>query len=170
MKTNLLILTTFLVLLASAAYCDTYKWEDKNGVHFTDNPESIPKKYKSKSIAEAREDIKGVSTQEIDAASTNDSIPNKRAPTLNTDKALDKQAQPLNLDKANDGMKIHNPRNRHQKPYSNRTRRVKEAQQTAYETQTPARKAMNQAEEKIRQSRQALDSGGSLPPKQKQKR
>lgn len=172
MKTNLLIWTTFLVLLASAAYCDTYKWEDMNGVHFTDNPESIPKKYKSKSIAEAKEDIKVVSTPEIDTAGTSNNKPNKRTPTLinrlNTDKTRDKQAQPLNLDKANGEMKIHDPRNRHQKPYGYQTRGVEEAQRSAYENQTPARKAMNQAEERIRQSRQALDSGGSLPPKQKQ--
>jgi hypothetical protein len=172
MKTNLLIWTTFLVLLASAAFCDTYKWEDKNGVHFTDNLESIPKKYKSKSIAEAREDIKGVSTPEIDATSTSNSKQNKRTPTLinrpNTDKTHNKQAQPSRLDKENGGIKIRAPRHRHQKSYGNQTHGVEEAQRSAYENQTPARKAMNQAEERIRQNRQALDAGGSLPPKQKQ--
>lgn len=171
MKTNLLIVTTFLVLSASVAFCDTYKWEDKNGVHFTDNFESIPKKHRSKSIAEAREDIKGVSTPEINATSTSTTKQNERTPTLinrlNTDKIRDKQAQPLNLDKVNNGMNFHDPRNGHQKRYGNQTHGVEAAQRSAYENQTPARKAMNQAEERIRQSRQALDAGG-LPPKQKQ--
>ena len=98
--------------------------------------------------------------------------PIKRTPTLinrlNTDKIRDKQEQPLNLDKANDGMKFHDPRNRHHERYGNQTHGVEEAQRSAYENQTPARKAMNQAEERIRQTRQALDAGGSLPPKQKQ--
>ncbi len=161
------MVTTFLVLLAGAACCDTYKWEDKNGIHFTDNPERIPQKYKSKSIAEAREDIKGVGTQEFDSSSTGNIQPNRRTPALDTDNAPDKQARPLNFDTANDGMKTHNPQNRHQNHYGNKKHRVKKAHQSAYESQSPARKAMNQAEEKIRQTRQALDSGGRLPPKQK---
>jgi len=174
MKKDLLIWSAFLVLLASTAYCDTYRWEDKNGIHFTDNPESIPKKYKNKSIAEAREDIKGVNTPEIDTTSTSNSKPNNQTSTvqnrLKTDKTPEKQAQPLNIDKTNGGIKNQDLRSRHHKRYNNKIHRTKEAQRSAYDNQTPARKAMNQAEETIRQSRQALDSGGSLPPKQKQQR
>lgn len=49
-------------VLVSAFFCgvslaETYKWEDKNGVHFTDNPNNIPKKYQRKAIAEATGDI-----------------------------------------------------------------------------------------------------------------
>lgn len=47
----------FLSLIATAALADTYKWEDKDGVHFTENLSSVPKKYRSKAEAEARGDI-----------------------------------------------------------------------------------------------------------------
>jgi len=49
-------------VLVSAFFCgtslaETYKWEDKNGIHFTDNPGNIPKKYQQKAIADATGDI-----------------------------------------------------------------------------------------------------------------
>jgi signal transduction histidine kinase len=46
-----------LLFFAAAASADTYKWEDKNGVHFTDNLSSVPKKYRKKALAEASGDI-----------------------------------------------------------------------------------------------------------------
>ena len=40
----------FSPLLASTASADIYRWEDESGViHFTDDPSSIPAKYKGKS-------------------------------------------------------------------------------------------------------------------------
>ena len=40
----------FSPLLASTASADIYRWEDESGViHFTDNPSSIPAKYRGKS-------------------------------------------------------------------------------------------------------------------------
>ena len=52
--------------------------------------------------------------------------------------------------------------------YSGQSPGVEEAQRSAYESQTPARKAMIQAEERIRESRRALDAGGRLPTSQEQ--
>lgn len=52
MRTILVIL--FLILSCSFALGETYKWVDANGMHFTDNPESIPNKYREKVIGEAR--------------------------------------------------------------------------------------------------------------------
>lgn len=46
-----------LVLSATSALADTYKWEDANGMHFTDNLNSVPKKYRKKALAGASGDI-----------------------------------------------------------------------------------------------------------------
>jgi len=37
-------------------YAETYKWEDANGMHFTDNASSIPEKFREKVLDEARKD------------------------------------------------------------------------------------------------------------------
>lgn len=34
-----------LFLIASVSYGATYKWEDSSGVHYSDNPKSLPKQY-----------------------------------------------------------------------------------------------------------------------------
>ena len=40
----------FLLSLAASSYADIYRWEDEAGViHFTDDPSSIPVKYRGKS-------------------------------------------------------------------------------------------------------------------------
>lgn len=54
---KLFLLMLLVTMLSATAFAETYKWEDKNGVHFTDNPYSIPQKYRKKAIAEARGDI-----------------------------------------------------------------------------------------------------------------
>lgn len=55
MKSFLFIL---LILAASTALADTYKWEDKDGgIHFTENLASVPKKYRAKAMAGASGDI-----------------------------------------------------------------------------------------------------------------
>ena len=57
MKTLLLLIA--IVLLASLAHAEVYKWQDDNGaMHFTDNPFSVPVKYREKVYAEAVQQIK----------------------------------------------------------------------------------------------------------------
>lgn len=53
------IVTTLccLLIVSSIACAATYKWEDANGMHFTENPNSIPEKYRAKALSEPREDI-----------------------------------------------------------------------------------------------------------------
>lgn len=53
------IVTTLccLLIVSSIACAETYKWEDANGMHFTENPNSIPEKYRAKALSEPREDI-----------------------------------------------------------------------------------------------------------------
>jgi len=49
---SLLILCSLLIA-TSIACAEMYKWEDANGMHFTDNPMSIPEKYRAKALGEA---------------------------------------------------------------------------------------------------------------------
>jgi hypothetical protein len=56
MKTAVFI-TALILLTSSLVLAETYKWEDENGMHFTENANSIPKKYRARSLAEARGDI-----------------------------------------------------------------------------------------------------------------
>lgn len=58
-------LLTFLVSLlfmTSLAHAVMYKWEDANGLHFTDNAEAVPKKYRPKANEAAKEVSKPVYT------------------------------------------------------------------------------------------------------------
>jgi len=179
MKMKPLIPTLVLVLLASAAFCETYTWEDQNGINFTDDLGKVPKKYRSKAIAEARKDStesKAPVPASVQSGKVQPSAYQPKQDTRLTDNNIPdrndfQQEQPQNIYNASDGGGYQdyyqsqggyeNSRNY----YSGQSRGVRRAQRSAYESQTPARKAMNQAEEMIRQSRQALDSGGSYPPK-----
>ncbi|KAB0670289.1 DUF4124 domain-containing protein [Oryzomonas sagensis] len=62
MKKPIITFLAIFLLLPSfdnpAAYAEVYKWEDANGMHFTDNPSSVPDKYREKVYAETREQIK----------------------------------------------------------------------------------------------------------------
>jgi hypothetical protein len=48
-----IVIVMLLVLITSVANAETYKWEDANGVHFTDNASSVPEKYREKHLPEA---------------------------------------------------------------------------------------------------------------------
>ncbi|RNC67991.1 MAG: DUF4124 domain-containing protein [Desulfuromonadales bacterium] len=47
-----------LLLLTPLAHAEVYKWEDAQGVHYTDNPLSVPEKYRKKVHSENREQIR----------------------------------------------------------------------------------------------------------------
>lgn len=51
MKTVIIIY--LLVLLAPVAGAEIYRWEDENGMNFTDDPSSVPEKYRKKVPSEA---------------------------------------------------------------------------------------------------------------------
>ncbi len=55
MKSSLFL--CFLLIATSLVYAETYKWEDANGMHFTDNPTSIPEKYRAKALGGTDEGI-----------------------------------------------------------------------------------------------------------------
>ena len=55
-----LLATKYLVILlfttlTTTAFAETYTWTDEDGVHFTDNLGSVPKKHREKAISEARD-------------------------------------------------------------------------------------------------------------------
>jgi hypothetical protein len=183
MKKIMLLPILFPLLLPGPAFCDTYTWEDENGINFTDDLEKVPKKYRSKTIAEAREDITGSNPPVTASDQSNKNQPTTHKPhpkahlrdDRKTQGRKSPQEQPRNIDEANDGMKYQDSyqsqggyeNNRHQ--YSGQSHGVEEAQRSAYESLSPARKAMNQAEERIRESRRALDAGGRLSTSQEQR-
>lgn len=43
-----------LILPITAIYAETYKWEDANGVHYSDNASSVPEKYREKVFEETK--------------------------------------------------------------------------------------------------------------------
>lgn len=53
MKTILVLIVTLFTI--SLVYAETYKWQDENGVHFTDNASTIPEKYRQESLERARQ-------------------------------------------------------------------------------------------------------------------
>ncbi|QWV94883.1 PLDc N-terminal domain-containing protein [Geomonas oryzisoli] len=52
-----------LVLTISVANAEVYKWEDANGVHFTDNPSSVPAKYRKRQPLEPTSESKAMNPQ-----------------------------------------------------------------------------------------------------------
>lgn len=52
---NVIVVVSYLLLLTSISYAEIYKWEDANGMHFTDNAASIPEKYREKVLSETNE-------------------------------------------------------------------------------------------------------------------
>jgi hypothetical protein len=182
-KMRPLLPALILVLLASAAFCDTYTWEDQNGINFTDDLGKVPKRYRSKAMAEARKDSTETKAPVTTSVQSRKVQPATRQPNQETrltdnnipDRDNFQQEQPQHINNASDGVgyqDYYQPQERYgynQPYYGGQSRGVRRAQRSAYESQTPARKAMNQAEEMIRQSRQALDSGGSYPPKHEYK-
>lgn len=52
------VILLYVVLIATTlANAETYKWEDANGMHFTDNASSIPSQYRQKALENAGPDI-----------------------------------------------------------------------------------------------------------------
>lgn len=61
---NSIILITILAILNSSAFAaEIYKWEDGNGVHLSDNPYSVPEKYREKVFANTNPQPKNVTPQ-----------------------------------------------------------------------------------------------------------
>jgi len=79
MKTVLILF--ILIISSSYALGETYRWEDADTMYFTDNPESIPEKYREKAIEGSREEIQTPKTEAIEppALESNQTIKYKQA-------------------------------------------------------------------------------------------
>jgi hypothetical protein len=62
-KMKILPLLITLLLMTTVSYAVTYKWEDANGMHFTDNAESVPAKYRANTYEAARADANPLKRQ-----------------------------------------------------------------------------------------------------------
>lgn len=49
---NLVIALCMLITVPALAHAEVYKWQDADGMHFTDNPSSVPEKYREKVYSE----------------------------------------------------------------------------------------------------------------------
>jgi hypothetical protein len=47
-----MVILYMLVLLTSIASAEVYRWEDANGIHFTDDSSTLPERYTAKDVAE----------------------------------------------------------------------------------------------------------------------
>jgi hypothetical protein len=57
------IIIYLVALLASVASAEVYRWEDENGINLTDDPASVPEKYREKVSSEATGQIKNPAPQ-----------------------------------------------------------------------------------------------------------
>lgn len=73
-----------LIVFASVASAEVYKWQDENGMHFTDSPSSVPEKYREKVFDATREQIRNATPQ------AHSGIPQQNSPaaTQNNQDAL----------------------------------------------------------------------------------
>jgi hypothetical protein len=68
------IMVYILVLLTSVASAGVYRWEDSNGLHFTDDSSSLPEKYREKDLAE-NETQQGNTTRQVSVGMTRQGSP-----------------------------------------------------------------------------------------------
>ena len=61
MKTFIIIY--MLIQLTSVASAEIYRWEDANGINFTDNPYSVPEEYREKIFEETSAQSDGTASQ-----------------------------------------------------------------------------------------------------------
>ena len=64
MKTSLILF--FLIFSSCFAFGEIYSWEDAEAIHFTDNPDSIPEKYRENIIEESREEMQTQNSEVVE--------------------------------------------------------------------------------------------------------
>jgi hypothetical protein len=73
MKTVIIIY--LLVLLASVASAEVYRWEDGNVINFTDDPALVPDKYREKASLEGTGQIVNPAPQQVGVKATQRKLP-----------------------------------------------------------------------------------------------
>ena len=152
MARGLFVAMILSVWLVGSARAETYRWTDDAGVvHFSDNHDRIPSRYQKKATIE--KDMSSVNIMPADNA------PERTTP------GPDAAAQPR---QETGPAKIKSSRNKTPKKHAKKGhRKSKQVVNTPSVDVTPARRAQNEAEEKIRKDRQAIDNA-QLPARRAQ--
>jgi cation transport ATPase len=108
MKNYLMLI--ILIFTVTIAHAETYKWEDANGMYFTENPLSIPLKYRAKALADHNKDIP-VKEPKIDSINSpkdpwtinsSERVKNENNPVINeTQIRIDAENKRQAIEKAN---------------------------------------------------------------------
>ncbi len=121
----------------------TYRWTDAQGaVHFSDNYDNIPARYREKARVEGEATPSVIPRHEV-------------APSQSPQESVPPRAEPVKKTRAAGG---HKPKKHHHRKYEEKGPVV---------TVSPARRAQNQAEEQIRRDRQAIEDA-QLPARKAQ--
>jgi hypothetical protein len=137
-----IILLTWFVGDAAAT---TWRWTDEQGgVHFSDNHDKIPVRYREKARVESESTPSVIPRHEVEQLPP----PQEKVPP---------RAEPIKKTRAANG---HKPKKHHHRKHDVKGPVV---------TVSPARRAQNQAEEQIRRDRQAIEDA-QLPARKAQER
>ncbi len=150
-ETHVWIVVLLCSLLALPAAAATYRWVDgRKGLHFTDDISTIPPSYRSQAIPVGESaDSSGVQITES-APVPKRQLQQRYSTTERRVKGESKtKKEKLPGNKGSNTVR-HRPHRQSQG--------VTRAQQSAVESQSPARKAQNQVEENLRRMRQQLDN------------
>jgi hypothetical protein len=131
-----------VIWFAGDAAATTWRWTDERGVvHFSDNYDNIPSRYREKVRVESESTPSVIPRGEVAAQP-----PHESAPSAEPGKS-----------RSADG---HKPKKRHHRKHHVKSPEI---------TVTPARRAQDQAEEQIRNDRQAIEDA-QLPARKAQER
>ena len=143
-----LMAAVMLLLLAGSAQAETYRWTDDGGVvHFSDDGDKIPARFRQKA------------TIERDMSSVN-IMPAARAPER---AVADPAAAAAKVEAENPSRKVaekklkKGSKSAHGVSAKKGREKSKQGVKAPTVATTPARRAQNQAEEQIRKDRQAID-------------
>lgn len=138
-------LVVLIALLAGPAHAETYRWTDDGGVvHFADDSDKIPSRYRQKATIE-----KDMSSVNIMPASGPAAAPESGTETKSGTVHSKQKTVTKKIKKGKKSSPAKYGRKGHKKP--------KLAVNTPLVAVTPAREAQNKAEEQIRKDRQAID-------------
>jgi hypothetical protein len=144
-----------LAWLAGSAQAETYRWTDDGGVvHFADDYDKIPSRYRQKATIENDMSSVNIMPASGPAAATESGTDTKNGPAPAKQKTVTKK-----LKKGKKSSAAMYGKKGHRKP--------KVAVKSSPVAVTPAREAQNKAEEQIRKDRQTIDDA-QLPARRAQ--
>jgi hypothetical protein len=145
MVRGVLVAVILSVWLAGSAQAETYRWTDDGGVvHFADDSDKIPSRYRQKATIE-----RDMSSVNIMPANGPAAAPESGAETKSGTAHSKQNTATKKLKKSNKISSAKYVKKGHRKPNL--------VVKTSPVAVSPARQAQNQAEEQIRKDRQAID-------------